>query len=182
MKIIGIDLAGKENNPSGFSILLGKILRAKHVYTNDEIISNCLREHPELIAIDAPLTMPLKGNLRSPDLELIKRGLRVLPPTLGGMRQLTERAIRLAAELCKKRFQIIEIHPRTSGVILFKTSDRRKWVEKLREKGFEVKEIKSEHEIDATMAAITAWLHLQGKTEAVGEGKDVIVIPLPKSL
>jgi predicted nuclease with RNAse H fold len=63
------------------------------------------------------------------------------------------------------------------------TDRRERWVEKLRRKGFRVGEIKSKHEIDAALAAVTAWLHASGRTEMVGnEGEGIIVIPLPRAL
>jgi hypothetical protein len=183
LKVIGIDLAGKENNPSGFAVLSQRRLQTKLVYSDNEIISSCLRVYPKLIAIDAPLSTPVKGNLRDSDLTLIKRGLRVLPPTLLGMRRLTERGVEITKKLREKGLQIIEIHPRTSGIIIFKTASRKKWVEKLRESGFKLKDVENEHEIDAILAAVTAQLHLHGKTEMVGKKEEgIIVIPLPKSL
>lgn len=183
MKLIGIDLAGKESNPTGFAVLSGKSLRTTSLYSDDEIISSCVRERPTLIAIDAPLSMPRKGNLRKSDLTLIERGLRVLPPTLGGMRELTERGMRIAGGLRRRGLRVIEVHPRTSGIMALGTDRRERWVEKLRRKGFRVGEIKSKHEIDAALAAVTAWLHASGRTEMVGnEGEGIIVIPLPRAL
>jgi hypothetical protein len=183
LRVIGIDLAGDASKPTGFTVLSRKTLCTKLVYSDDEIISSCLSKHPKLIAVDAPLSRPLKGNLRSSDLALIKRGLRVLPPTLGGMRQLTERGIRIAKKLRGKGLRVIEIHPRTSGVLIFGTDDRQRWIRGLSRQGFRMWGRKTKHEIDAALAAVTAWLHLQKKTETVGEGGEgTIVIPLPRPL
>jgi len=86
--------------------------------------------------------------------------------------------MRLAGMLRAKGLRVIEIHPRTSGVLLFKTSDRRRWVNKLSEKGIKLKEDASEHEIDAALAALTGALHLGGKTEEVGAAEEgTIIIP-----
>jgi len=94
------------------------------------------------------------------------------------MRSLTERGVSLAAELRAKNLEVIEIHPRTSGVLLFKTPDRDRWVTKLRKKRVKLKGNISEHEIDAAMAALTGALHLQKKTDEVGNSKEgTIVIP-----
>ena len=178
VKVIGVDLAGRPTNPSGFALLSNRKISARLVYYNKEIVELCTRERPALIAIDAPLSLPRRGNLRTADAELIRRGLRVFPPTFAGMLSLTERGINLATELRTKSLQVIEIHPRTSGVLIFKTPDRRQWVIKLREKGVKLKESASEHEIDAAMAALTGALHLQRKTEEVGEAEEgTIVIP-----
>ena len=178
VKVIGVDLAGHPKNPSGFALLSNRKIGTRLVYSDKEIIELCARESPALIAIDAPLSLPMRGNLRTADGELIKRGLRVFPPTFAGMRFLTERVINLATELRAKNLQVIEIHPRTSGVLLFKTPDRDRWVTKLRKKGVKLKESVSKHEIDAVMAALTGALHLQKKTEEVGNSVEgTIVIP-----
>ena len=178
MKVIGVDLAGRPTNPSGLALLSDHKISTRLVYSNKEIVELCTRERPALVAIDAPLSLPRRGNLRTADGGLIRRGLRVFPPTFAGMQSLTERGINLATELRTKNIQVIEMHPRTSGVLLFKTPDRHRWVTKLKEKGVKLKESASEHEIDAAMAALTGALHLQKKTEEVGEAEEgTIVIP-----
>lgn len=178
MKVIGVDLAGRPTNPSGFALLSDQKISTRLVYSDEEIVELCTRERPALIAIDAPLSLPRHGNLRTADSELIRRGLRVFPPTFAGMLSLTERGINLATDLRTKNTQVIEIHPRTSGVLLFKTPDRRRWMTKLWEKGVKLKENASEHEIDAAMAALTGALHIQKKTEEVGGAEEgTIVIP-----
>lgn len=178
MKVVGIDLAGRANNPSGFALFSDRGLDVRLVYSDEEMIELCERERPVLIAIDAPLSLPRRGNLREADASLIKRGLRVFPPTFSGMRSLTERGMRLANEFRAKKFRVIEIHPRTSGVILFKSQDRRRWIDELGKRGWRLKGDESEHEVDATVAALTGVLHIQKKTEEVGAAKEgTIVIP-----
>ena len=181
MKIIGIDLAGRATNPSGFALLSGRKISTRLVYSDGEIVELCVGERPALIAIDAPLSMPKRGNLRKADASLIKRGLRVFPPTFAGMRLLTERGVHLAGKLRTKGLQVIEIHPRTSGALLFKTPDRRRWVTKLNKKGMKLKKSASEHEIDAVLAALTGALYLKKKTEEVGAADEgTIIIPRGK--
>lgn len=177
-KIVGVDLAGRETNPSGFAVLSGGRLRTVLIYSDEDIENLCVSERPDLVAIDAPLSLPKCGSLRKADTSLIKRGFRVLPPTFGGMKSLTERGMRLAGELRTKGVRIIEIHPRTSGVILFGKAIRRVWVRELEKRGVRFAKGTSEHEIDAAIAALTGALHLQGKTEGVGDASEgIIVIP-----
>ncbi len=166
--IVGIDLAGDEKRPTGIA-LLGPTLRARLLFTDEEILRAC--EGAELVAIDAPLSLPRKGKLRKGDRELIQIGFRVFPPLFSGMRLLTRRGMRLAARL-RKKTKVIEVHPRTSGLILFGTGERERWVEELREAGYPL-ENPCEHEIDAALAAFTGKLWLEGKTRKVGN----IVIP-----
>jgi predicted nuclease with RNAse H fold len=182
MKTIGIDLAGCPTNPSGFAILSGRTFKTQLVYSDRQIIDLCTRERPAAVAIDAPLSLPARGNLRKADALLIKRGLRVFPPTFAGMRSLTERGIRLAKKLRARKIRVIEIHPRTSGVILFGTSKRDTWITKLRKMGFRFQGGGSRHEVDATLAALTGALHIRGKTEEIGEAKEgIIVVPLRRT-
>ena len=179
MKVFGIDLAGRESNPSGFASLSGRRFETKLVYSDDEIIETCARERPSVVAIDAPFSLPKRGNLREADSLLIKRGYRVFPPTFAGMRSLTERGMRLAEELGAKKIKVIEIHPRTSGLLLFKTPTRERWVTELKKRGWQLVGELGKHEIDAILAALTGALFLGKKTEAVGAaGEGVIIVPL----
>jgi len=181
MKVIGLDLAGVPKNPSGFARLSNNEFQTSLIYSDNEILEQCTRSDVKLVAIDAPLSLPQQGKLRQADTLLIKRGFRVFPPTFASMRSLTERGIRLADALRAKDLQVIEIHPRTSGMLLFKTSDRSRWVVKLKKNGMKLKENASEHEIDAALAALTGALHLKGKTEEVGEASEgTIIIPRGK--
>ncbi len=179
MKIIGIDLAGRSTNPSGFALLSGRTFKTQLVYSDKQMIDLCTKARPAIISIDAPLGFPERGNLRKADVSLIKRGLRVFPPTFAGMRSLTERGIRLAKKLRARKIRVIEIHPRTSGVVLFKTANRDRWIKKLREMGFRFEGGNSQHEMDAALAALTGAIHIRGKTEEIGDLKEgTIVIPL----
>ena len=178
MRTVGIDLAGKESNPSGFAVLVNRKVETKLVGPDKEIIQLCVREHPDVVAIDAPLSFPREGNLRSADSQLISHGYHVLPPTLGGMRVLTERGIQLARELRARSMSVIEIHPRTSGRILFGSSRREEWLSELERRGWKVKGCVSDHEVDAAVAALTGLLYLQKRTKEVGELEEgLIVIP-----
>lgn len=177
MKSAGIDLAGKENNPTGFSVLKNSRIRANLLYSDGKIVGACKSENPEIIAIDAPLSFPEEGNLREADSELIRNGYRVFPPTFGGMKLLTERGIQLAKELRGLGFYVIEIHPRTSGRILFESDLRSEWISELVDEGWELDLESNDHEIDSALAAFTALLHLKKKTREIGGVDGEIVIP-----
>lgn len=176
--VIGLDLAGAPENPSGFALFLDRKIETKLLYSDAEIVRQCVRNRPRVVAIDAPLSLPRQGGFRSADKQLIKRGLRVFPPMFAGMKKLTTRGIMLAREMRSKGFRIIEIHPRTSGSILFGTAERTKWVSNIRRQGWQLKLGRSEHEIDAAVAALTGMLWLKKKTEEIGDLKEgTIVIP-----
>lgn len=177
MKSIGIDLAGKEKNPTGISVLENNSITSNIYHSNEEIFSLCESESPNIIAIDAPLSKPREEGLRECDSKLIEKGYRVLPPLLGGMRSLTERGITLAKDLQKRSFRVIEVHPLTSGKILFDTSTKEEWVPKLSRSGWNIDKNMNDHEIDSTLAAITGFLHLNENTEEVKGRDGGMVIP-----
>lgn len=178
MRAVGIDLAGKETNPSGFAVLEGHEIKTRLVGSDEEIVRLCICERPDVVAIDAPLSFPREGNLRSADSQLIHHGYRVLPPTLGGMRILTERGIRLAKKLRARSISVVEIHPRTSGRILFGSPSRGRWLLELKRRGWKVRGSARDHEIDAAIAALTGFFYLRRRTREVGELEEgLIVIP-----
>ena len=178
MIVIGLDLAGLPSNPTGFASLLNRKFETGLVHSDEEIVELCSRSRSALAAIDAPLSLPASGNLRQADKLLIERGLRVFPPTFAGMKKLTARGILLADEFRERGVGVIEVHPRTSGRILFGTAERKEWLKRLRKKGLMVGRDMSEHEVDAIIAALTGWLHLTGRTEEIGTiDEGTIVIP-----
>jgi predicted nuclease with RNAse H fold len=58
--IIGIDLAGKPKNPTGWALWKDKKVETSLIYTNNEILENITRSKPTIIAIDAPFSLPKK--------------------------------------------------------------------------------------------------------------------------
>jgi len=178
MIVVGLDLAGLPSNPTGFALLINREFKTGLVHSDEEIFELFSRSRSTLAAIDAPLRLPVNGNLRQADRLLIKRGFRVLPPTFAGMKKLTARGILIAGELRERGVGVIEVHPRTSGKILSGTAERKEWLKRLRKKGLMVGRNMSEHEVDAIIAALTGWLHLAGRTEEIGTfDEGTIVIP-----
>ena len=180
MKVVGIDLAGKEENPTGFAVLEGRRINTRIVGSDERIRALCEDLKPKLVAVDAPLGFPSEGNLRKADSELISRGYRVLPPTLGGMSDLTARGGELSRRLEEDRLKVIEVHPITSARILFGSKEIGVFLDRLREKGWGINAGDDEHERDSVAAAYTGYLHEKGRTEEVGEEGDSIVIPRPR--
>ena len=120
-KVIGMDLAGSPKRKTGICILTDNIiLSCKIVYTDDEIFEYVKSYSPDLIAIDAPLNLPpgrktleeRNGeHFRPCDRELLKRGIRFFPITLGPMRSLTKRGIAIKTKLKRRKYSVIEIYP-----------------------------------------------------------------------
>jgi predicted nuclease with RNAse H fold len=109
--IIGIDLAGVSKNPTGWVLWKNKTVSACHLYNNNEIIKSSTTQQPNLIAIDAPLSLPTKGVMRKADLQMHENGYPVLPPRFPAMEKLILRAIEISQKIIKDGFEIIEVHP-----------------------------------------------------------------------
>jgi predicted nuclease with RNAse H fold len=181
--VIGIDLAASSRNPSGWALLKGNAMKPSQVYTDSEILENIVRNHPALIAIDAPLSLPEKGELfRKADREMIRKGYRAFPPNLPAMKKLALRAIRLNRLIEEKRYKTIEVHPTSTRKAL--QTPLKEW--KAIQETLKTLGLKGElethplatHEIDAVTAALTAVLHLKSQTERAGDDeKGYITVP-----
>ena len=162
-KIVGLDLAGVPKNESGVCILKEKP-EFFILYEDEEILSFFKNFKPDIVAIDAPLMEEIR--IRKADLLLKKYG--AMPPTMRGMKTLTKRA----SELVKKiNCKVIEVFPTATAKILGVYD--KNWKRMAEKIGINVK---SKHELDAYLAAYTAYLYLLGEAEEVGE-EEKIVIP-----
>jgi predicted nuclease with RNAse H fold len=123
MKAVGIDLAGVEPRPTGFCVLDEKLNAQTCVlHSGKQIIDMIEQVSPDMVSIDAPLALPKdrptlsaryrnRSHLRECDQVLLKMGIRFFPVTLGPMRKLTRRGIKLRKILENKGFRVIESYP-----------------------------------------------------------------------
>lgn len=181
--IVGIDLAGKVNKPTGWALLKNRHIQTRHLYTTREILSYTVASSPRLVAIDAPLSLPREGAMREADKQMHRLGYPVLPPRFQAMKNLTLRAIRIAKKLKERRINLIEVHPASTRRALgMPSKDWSRIQEILRQIGFKgdlEKHVLTPHEIDAATAALAAHLYIKGKTRLIGEPKEgYIVVPL----
>lgn len=194
-KVVGIDLAGSPKRDTGICTLKkDRITFCATVHTDQEIITYVEKENPAVVAIDAPLNLPpgrrsiedKRGeHFRPCDRELLRRGIRFFPITLGPMRLLTKRGIRLKKALTARGYSVIEVYPGAAQDI-WQTGRKQNGLSKLR-KGLEKLGVKglrqqmSGDELDAVTAALVGQLFLSGKAELLGDFKrGAIVIPCPK--
>jgi hypothetical protein len=123
MCIMGIDLSGKKENPSGICMIERDEILFKTCFTDEKIIETVRSSDPKLIVIDAPLSLPqgrcclekececrVGGHFRQCEREIRRYG-PVLPLTFQGMKMLTMRGIALKAKL--EGYTLLETHPRT---------------------------------------------------------------------
>lgn len=193
-RVVGIDLAGSPKRNTGICVLQGNRVREwKTVFSDKEIMAFVLRHRPRVVAIDAPLNLPpgrksmddRNGeHFRPCDRELLKRGIRFFPITLGPMRSLTQRGISLKKKLNRMKFKVIEMYPGAAQDV-WKIARKQDGLGKLR-KGLEKLGLKgldqgmNGDELDAVSGAIVGRLFLQDKTEILGNFRHgAIVIPKP---
>ncbi len=190
MSIVGLDLAAIESRPSGFCFLEGLTAETFQVYSNEEIVKRIEEKKPKIVAIDAPLSLPsgresinerTSTHLRECDRELLKRGIKFFPVTLGAMRKLTSRGIALRRTLENGQFEVIEVYPGGAQDVL-NIPRKQRGLTKLRT-GLEKLGIKglnadlNDHELDAVTCAFVGKLFLQGNTITYGTCEQAIVMP-----
>lgn len=191
--MLGVDLAGVPHRPTGMCRLEGYTAHTFLAFSDKEILDYALGFQPHLTPIDAPLHLPpgrksleeKNGeHFRLCDLELRKRRIPFFPITLGPMRKLTERGIRLSDELEKAGLRAVEIYPGGSqdvwGLPRAKKSpeELRKGLSRLGLRG--LKKGLSDHELDAASGALTGILFLLGEAEVLGDFESGAIV-LPKA-
>ncbi|MCP8320058.1 MAG: DUF429 domain-containing protein [archaeon] len=194
MKFIGIDLAGVETRDSGICIL-DEELKAKvsTLKNDDKIIDFIIKIRPDIIAIDAPLSLPFgrcclkdtcscrnKGHLRRCDRELLKMKIKFFPITLGPMRKLTERGIKLKNIIEEKSIKVIEVYPGGAQDMLG-IPRKQKGIEELRKGLMEIgikgiSKVISDHELDAITSALVGKMYIEGDYLALGDSEEGLII------
>jgi predicted nuclease with RNAse H fold len=192
--VVGIDLAGSPRRPTGICLLRG--LRAQtHIAFSDEDILNTLHQiQPDLVPIDAPLSLPVGRNsihdrscehFRDCDRALRRLGIRFFPITLGPMRMLTERGLALKARISVLGYRVIECYPGAAQVVWGiprHHQDRDKLLAGLKKLGLRgLAAAATSDELDAATAALVGRWLLLGQGEMLG-GADGIAIPAGRFL
>ena len=198
MKAVGIDLAGVETRPTGFCILDEKLHAQTCLLCSDKQIIEVIEQVSlDVVSIDAPLALPKdrpslsakyknRSHLRECDKVLLKMGIRFFPVTLGPMRKLTQRGIKLRETLEDKGFNVIESFPGAAQDLLGMPR-KQKGLERLRQalikygiKGDVENKTASDHELDAVTSALVGLLYLKGNYVAIGDPEEILMI-LPKT-
>jgi len=203
----GIDLTSSPKRASAYA-LLGADLRIrslKSLSTDSEIIAAIGRDRPTLVAIDAPQSLPQglcclnedclchpasNGKGRLCERELARQGIPCYFTTKKSIiKEMVERALNLKTEFSVRGYEVIEIYPYASKVRLWS----KRIPNKTSAEGLEYLKVhltgiipdlaqhraKLGHDLcDAVIAAYTAYLHFQGKTEPIGDPDEgLIYIP-----
>jgi predicted nuclease with RNAse H fold len=188
--VVGIDLAGSPHRPTGICILRSLEAQTHIAFGDDEILRRVQDAGPELVPIDAPLSLPAGRktihdrsgeHFRDCDRELRRRGIRFFPITLGPMRMLTERGMELKLKIERLGFRAVECYPGAAQDVWGiprQHKDREGLLAGLQDLGVRgLREALTGDELDAVTAALVGRRFLLGKGEMLG-GKNGIVIPL----
>jgi predicted nuclease with RNAse H fold len=193
--VVGIDLAGSPRRNTGACALAGETITSCTIlHTDQEIIEYIEKEDPVLVAVDAPLKLPpgrktiedKNGeHFRPCDRELLRRRIPFFPITLGPMRLLTARGIRLKKALTSRGYSVIEVYPGAAQDIwnIGRKQDGLSTLSKgLKKRGVKRLDRKmSGDELDAITAALVGQLFLRGKAEVIGSPRrGAIIIPYPE--
>lgn len=207
--LFGIDLTSAETKPSACLGLDGKLqlVYLGFLTRDSDIIDITDFYSPKVIAIDAPLSLPLglcclerncpcqpkfAREKRQCDQELRQQGIPCYPTTKRTfIKPLIYRGIRLKNKLCQKGFEVIEVYPYGSKVRLFGKAMPRKTTpqgiaflkEHLRSLLPSLNpylDILNHDACDAAIATYTAFLHCQNMADAVGNVEEGLIF-LPHS-
>jgi predicted nuclease with RNAse H fold len=165
---VGIDLAGKEHNPTGFA-LWHQDVQVRELYKDEELLGELQNLTNAIVAVDAPFTFPKSGYWRDCDRKLIEKGFKPLSPKFPNMQVLVKRAQRLIknTKRINPTVEFIETYPPAVAELLFIRKDEleKRFGQRL-----------SEHEFDAVVCCIMAKMYAEGEVLGLGS-EDKIYIP-----
>lgn len=198
LRLVGIDLTGSEDRPSGWCLLEGGRACTHRLGSDADLIKATLDAKPTLVSIDSPLSLPQGrkcvsdddpgrrqyGITRYCERVLKKRGVNVYPCLINSMQRLTARGIRLAAQLRSMGIPVIESYPGAAQDIM-KIPRKRASLEFLAKglaefgiTGAFLEHPVSHDELDAITSALVGLFFWSGKFEALGNPEEeYLIIP-----
>jgi uncharacterized protein len=165
------------------------------LHDDDEILREVRAVRPSIVSIDAPLSLPrgrpsleVRGppHLRECDRELLRRHIPFFPVTLGPMRMLTARGLRLKTTLEIDNLHAVESYPGAAQDIVGlprKGAGVECLRRALRDRGFfgSIERRATSHdELDAVVCAWVGRLFVEGRAEVIG-APDEGLMALPRS-
>lgn len=198
LRVVGIDLTGSEQRPSGVCVLDGSQAVTQLVSSDEDIVSSTLAARPHVVSIDSPLSLPKGrtsvsdddpgrheyGIMRICERMLKKRGINVYPALIPSMQRLTARGIRLAARFRQLGLPVIESYPGAAQDIMG-IPRKRASMDMLRDGlaefgvgGAYLIDQVSHDELDAITSAVVGVFFWSGKFESLGaEEEEALIIP-----
>ncbi len=194
--VLGLDLAGSPVRATGACVLFGvRRLTASVVFDDAQVLGLVDRVRPALVVIDAPLSLPLGRatlddrsgpHFRECDRELRRLGIRFFPLTLGPMRMLTDRGMRLAEAIRRTGAEVLEGYPGGSQDLLGiprKQAGVTALQRRLASRGLGgdlAARALTHDELDAVTLAWVGWMYRRGAAMLIGSPDEgVMVLPRP---
>ena len=194
MNTLGLDLAGSVRRPTGACVMNQDLkVRCSVLHSDGEIVSLARLSRPKVIAIDAPLALPIgrhclgehcrgRQHFRACDIALRHMGIKFFPITLGPMRALTKRGMRLRKCFEHLGFEVIETYPgaaqdllgikrKQHGLNLLQGS-----LKKLGCAGDIDARSLTGDELDAVSCALVAWDYHKRNYLAIGNPSEIMMI------
>jgi len=190
--VVGIDLAGSERRDTGFCVMDSRMrCKTEVLHTDQDILGRTSEMMPGVVSIDAPLFLP-KGreslekpgppHFRECDKELLRMHIRFFPISLGPMRMLTARGMRLRAVLEARGFEVIESFPGAIQDLLGMPRKQKGLPElerALRQYGVGLGQRKggfSGDELDAVTSALVGLMYRNGEYRTIGDPEEGLMI------
>jgi len=170
--------------------------RTSVAHTDQEIVSATLGARPRVVSIDAPLFLPRgrvslekKGppHFRECDKELLRMKIRFFPISLGPMRALTARGMKLRGVFEGEGLEVIESFPGAIQDILEmprKQAGLDALGKALRDFGVSVASTAARltgDELDAMTSALVGLMYVNGDYRAIGDPEEGLMI-LPRQV
>ena len=196
-RVVGLDLAGSPRRSTGACAISGPSrLRSTVLHTDPEILTFVRDFDPQLVVIDAPLSLP-RGrrtiedrsgpHLRECDRELLRRRIRFFPITLGPMRMLTVRGMLLSEAIAELGIPSLEGYPGGSQDLLGlprKSAGAPLLQRRLRRLGLAgdlSRRPLTHDELDAATIAWVGWNYLRGDGLIIGDpAEGLMLLPHPR--
>jgi len=194
--VVGIDLAGSEKRGTGFCVMDSKMrCKTATLHTDGEILEATLGAEPSVVSIDAPLFLPRgrrsiedRGppHFRECDKVLLKMHIRFFPISLGPMRMLTTRGMKLRKNLESNGLEVIESFPGAIQDLLHmprKQAGLPLLARALRDYGVDLGRPDQElngDELDGVTSALVGLMYKTGRYRAIGDPTEGLMI-LPRS-
>jgi uncharacterized protein len=195
-RVVGLDLAGSPKRDTGACALAGpRRLRAAVLHSDQEILEFVDAARPDLVVIDAPLSLPAGRrtmedrsgpHLRACDRELLRLKIPFFPLTLGPMRMLTVRGMELAGTLERRGVRVVEGYPGGAQDLLGwprKKSGEAVLQRRLRKEGLGgdlERRALTHDELDAVTIAWVGWSFRKGKGRLIGDPAEGLML-LPEA-
>ncbi len=198
LRVVGIDITGSEERPSGWAALRGNSAHTKMIRTDLELVFKTIREAPDVVSIDSPLSLPVgrisvfdddpgrdkHGIMRWCERELKRRGVNVYPCLIPSMQRVTERGIRLANAFRALGVPVIESYPGAAQDIMDIPRKRAglpylaKGLADFGVTGPFAEGTTTHDELDAITSAVVGLFFWSGRFEPLGnEDEDYLIIP-----